>query len=126
MNVRVRAGYVCMPRGACRAVRLAPPVRTEPNQPALLRLLRTEVVGSLTRCWLCLRTTLSINRSALPCVLVLLTWCWLCLQSTPQTQSANVTESSGKEEEAEEEAQALAVDAGSEEAAAEGQEEMAG
>ena len=40
----VRAGYVCMPRGACRAVRLAPPVRTESDQPALLRLLRTKVV----------------------------------------------------------------------------------
>eukprot|EP01045_Picozoa_sp_COSAG04_P012451 COSAG04_NODE_839_length_9957_cov_18.873504_3_plen_86_part_00 len=48
------------------------------------------------------------------------------LQSTPQTQSANVTESSGEEEEAEEEAPALAEDAGSEEAAGEGQEETAG
>ena len=67
----------------------------------LSRLLRTKAVGLLTRCW-------------------------LCLQSTPQTQSATVTESSGEEEEAEEEAPALAEDAGSEEAAGEGQEETAG
>ena len=72
--MNVRAGYVCMPRGACRAVRLAPPVRTDSNRPALAS-------------W-------SVD----------MTWCWVCLQSTPQTQSANVTESSGEEDEAEEEA----------------------
>ena len=91
VNVRVRAG------GACRAVRLAPPVRTESTIHQLTSQLSS-------------------------CVLVLLTRCWLCLQSTPQTQSANVTESSGEEEEAEEEAPALAEGAGSEEAAGEGQE----
>ena len=79
----VRAGYVCMPRGACRAVRLAPPVRAEST----------------------------IHQLASSSVLVLLTRCWPCLQSTPQTQSANVTESSGEEDEAEEEAPAAEDDA---------------
>ena len=84
------------------------------------RGVRAERCGWLLRC---ARSCPSTDQ--LSCVLVLLTWCWLCLQSTPQTQSANVTESSDEEEEQEEEA-ALAEDAGSEEAAGEGQEETDG